>query len=63
MEESSTNSRRAFLKKTAFAGAGFLVFNSIPNSVLAKTEMVKIQYNQPNCNVKKKQNKHEEYDI
>jgi len=42
MEESSTNSRRAFLKKTAFAGAGLVAFNVIPNEVLAKTEMVKI---------------------
>jgi 5'-nucleotidase len=42
MEESSTNSRRDFLKKTAFAGAGFLAFNAIPNEALAKTEMVKI---------------------
>ena len=36
------NSRRAFLKKTAFAGAGIITFNSISNEALAKTEMVKI---------------------
>ena len=42
MEESSMNSRRVFLKKTAFAGAGLVAFNVIPNEVLAKTEMVKI---------------------
>jgi 5'-nucleotidase len=42
MEGSSMNSRREFLKKTAFAGAGFIAFNSIPNDALAKTEMVKI---------------------
>ncbi len=42
MEESSMNSRREFLKKTTFAGAGFLAFNAIPNIALAKTEMVKI---------------------
>jgi 5'-nucleotidase len=42
MDESSINSRRAFLKKTAVASAGFIAFNSITNDVLAKTEMVKI---------------------
>src|SRR5437868_14144574 len=42
MDGSGTNSRRDFLKKTAFAGAGFLAFNAIPNEALAKTELVKI---------------------
>ncbi len=42
MKGSNMNSRREFLKKTAFAGAGIIAFNSIPNEVLAKTEMVKI---------------------
>ena len=42
MEESSISNRRDFLKKTAFAGAGILAFNAIPNEALAKTEMVKI---------------------
>lgn len=36
------NSRREFLKKTAFASAGMLAFNAIPNEALAKTEKVKI---------------------
>ncbi|MDF2436473.1 MAG: twin-arginine translocation signal protein [Bacteroidota bacterium] len=42
MEELNLNSRRSFLKKSAFAGAGFFAFNSIPNDVLAKSELVKI---------------------
>lgn len=42
MEGSSMNSRREFLKKTTFAGAGLIAFNAIPNDALAKTEMVKI---------------------
>ncbi|MDQ3047083.1 MAG: metallophosphatase [Bacteroidota bacterium] len=42
MEGSHMNSRREFLKKTAFAGAGMIAFSAIPNEVLAKTDMVKI---------------------
>src|ERR1043166_4084592 len=42
MEGSAMNSRRDFLKKSAFAGAGIFAFNTIPHEVLAKNEMVKI---------------------
>jgi 5'-nucleotidase len=42
MDELNMNSRRAFLKKTAFAGAGLFALNAIPNEVFAKTDLVKI---------------------
>lgn len=42
MGELNLNSRREFLKKTAFAGAGFLTLSAIPNEVFAKTDLVKI---------------------
>lgn len=42
MEELNLNSRRSFLKKSAFAGAGIFALNAIPDDVLAKTELVKI---------------------
>jgi 5'-nucleotidase len=42
MGELNLNSRRSFLKKSAFAGAGIFALNAIPNEVFAKTDLVKI---------------------
>ncbi|MCE3279782.1 MAG: twin-arginine translocation signal protein [Bacteroidetes bacterium] len=42
MDELNLNSRRAFLKKSAFAGAGFFALSSIPDEVFAKTDLVKL---------------------
>lgn len=42
MDELNLSSRRNFLKKSAFAGAGIFALNVIPNEVFAKTDLVKI---------------------
>jgi 5'-nucleotidase len=42
MDGSLMNSRRGFLKKTAFAGAGMFALSAVPNEVFARNEMVKI---------------------
>lgn len=42
MVESTMNSRRDFLKKTIFSGAGLLAFSAMPNDALANSDMVKI---------------------
>jgi 5'-nucleotidase len=42
MGELNLNSRRSFLKKSIYGGAGFLAFSAIPEEALAKTDLVKI---------------------
>lgn len=42
MDDLLTNSRRSFLKKTAWASAGLFAINAIPNDVFAKTDLVKL---------------------
>jgi 5'-nucleotidase len=42
MDALNLNSRRSFLKKSAFAGAGFFALNAIPSEVFAKTDLVKL---------------------
>jgi 5'-nucleotidase len=42
MDVLNLNNRRNFLKKSAFAGAGFLALNAIPSEVFAKTDLIKL---------------------
>jgi 5'-nucleotidase len=42
MEELSLNSRRDFLKKSIYTGAGMLVFSAIPQEAIAKTDLIKL---------------------
>jgi 5'-nucleotidase len=42
MDALNMNSRRSFLKKSAFAGAGFFALHSVPADVFAKTDLVKL---------------------
>lgn len=42
MDALNMNSRRDFLKKAAFAGAGALTISAIPTEVFARTELVKL---------------------
>ncbi len=42
MEELNLNSRRSFLKKSIYGGAGMFLLNALPDEALAKTDLVKI---------------------